>query len=314
MLSLAVLCLISNNSPTNVFNTVQASVNSDKVSFQVFELDSPLVDINWCGTTNEVILVQSTKGIIYRSRDRGDSWKKLHSIMNQTGQSVIDDETTEIGKVKKMMQNPVDESLIVFTGTHGVNWVTEDCGANLKALNSGKKIHELKFHPSQRSWALAAGWTSCEDFDDGEPCEIYKELYMTKDLGNSWQFLKSHVFDFSWGSTEVSVKLPNKNLPDSRIFITHDPNAKGNQRSSQRWKQKVHLYYSDDFFKSQKIALDAGNSIILTNHFMFVAKAISESTIKISVARAETGFLDFVLVRMPQEYHITTHYTVMDTA
>jgi len=94
MLSLAVLCLISNNSPTNVFNTVQASVNSDKVSFQVFELDSPLVDINWCGTTNEVILVQSTKGIIYRSRDRGDSWKKLHSIMNQTGQSVIDDETT----------------------------------------------------------------------------------------------------------------------------------------------------------------------------------------------------------------------------
>lgn len=47
---------------------------------------------------------------------------------------------------------------------------------------------------------------------------------------------------------------------------------------------------------------------------MFVAKAVSESTIKISVARAETGFLDFVLVRMPQEYHITTHYTVMDTA
>jgi hypothetical protein len=76
----------------------------------------------------------------------------------------------------------------------------------------------------------------------------------------------------------------------------------------------VHLYYSDDFFKSQKIALDAGNSIVLTNHFMFVAKAISESTIKISVARAETGFLDFVLVRMPLEYHITTHYTVMDTA
>ena len=76
--------------------------------------------------------------------------------------------------------------ILNFVGTHGVNWVTEDCGANLKALNSGKKIHELKFHPSQRSWALAAGWTSCEDFDDGEPCEIYKELYMTKDLGNSW--------------------------------------------------------------------------------------------------------------------------------
>jgi len=233
--------------------------------------------------------------------------------MSQTGQSVIEDGQTEIGRVKKMMQSPIDNSLVVFTGTHGVNWVTEDCGANLRALNSGKKIHELKYHPSQRSWALAAGWTSCEDFDDGETCEIYKELYITKDLGNSWQYLKNYIFDFSWGSTEVSVKN-GKDLPDSRIFITHDPNAKGHQRSAQRWKQKVHLYYSDDFFKSQKTALDAGNSIVLTNHFMFVAKAITENTIKISVARQETGFLDFVLVRMPVAYHITSHFTVMDTA
>jgi len=130
--------------------------------------------------------VQSEAGTVYRSRDRGDSWKKLHSIMHQTGLSVIDDGQQDIGKVKKMMQSPVDDSLVVFTGTNGVNWVTEDCGANLRALNSGKRIQELQYHPKQRSWALAAGWTSCQDFADDEPCEIYKELYITKDLGNSW--------------------------------------------------------------------------------------------------------------------------------
>lgn len=73
-----------------------------------------------------------------------------------------------------------------FKGTNGINWITEDCGANLRALNSGKKIHEFHFHPKQRAWALAAGWTSCADFADDEPCEIYKELYVTKDLGSSW--------------------------------------------------------------------------------------------------------------------------------
>jgi len=57
----------------------------------VFEIDSPLVDIMWCGSTNEVILVQSEAGTVYRSRDRGDSWKKLHSIMHQTGLAVLDD-------------------------------------------------------------------------------------------------------------------------------------------------------------------------------------------------------------------------------
>jgi hypothetical protein len=106
-----------------------------------------------------------------------------------------------------MIQSPVDDSLVVFTGTNGINWVTEDCGSNLRALNSGKKIHEFTYHPKQRTWALAAGWTTCEDFGDGEPCEIYKELYVTKDLGQSWQFIKSHVFDFSWGTTQFSSSL-----------------------------------------------------------------------------------------------------------
>lgn len=70
------------------------AVNSDKVSFNIFEIDSPLLDIMWCGNTNEVILVQSEAGTIYRSRDRGESWKKLHSIMHQTGLSVIDEGQT----------------------------------------------------------------------------------------------------------------------------------------------------------------------------------------------------------------------------
>lgn len=90
---MASFCLIADKSATNVVNYVNA-VNSDKVSFQMFEIDSPLQDIMWCGSTNEVLLVQSEAGTIYRSRDRGDSWKKLHSIMHQTGLSVMDDGQT----------------------------------------------------------------------------------------------------------------------------------------------------------------------------------------------------------------------------
>jgi len=98
---------------------------------------------------------------------------------------------------------------------------------------------------------LAAGWTSCADFEDDEPCEIYKELYLTKDLGNSWQYLKNYIFDFSWGTTQFSAKeAKHKKGHEARIFITHDPDLKGHQRTRERWKQSVHLYYSDDFFKT----------------------------------------------------------------
>ena len=69
-------------------------MKTDKVSFQIFEIDGPLQDIMWCGNTNEVILVQTDAGTIYRSRDRGVSWKKLHSYMHQTGMNVLDDGQT----------------------------------------------------------------------------------------------------------------------------------------------------------------------------------------------------------------------------
>jgi hypothetical protein len=52
----------------------------------------------------------------------------------------------------------------------------------------------------EKTWALAAAWTDCEEFGD-DPCKIYKELYATKDLGASWQFLKEYVYDFNWGVT-----------------------------------------------------------------------------------------------------------------
>ena len=75
----------------------------------------------------------------------------------------------------------------------------------------------------------------------------------------------------------------------------------------------MHLYYSDDFYKTEKIALDAGNSIIMTNHYMFVAKAVSASTVKIHVSRAEGAFLDFKTARIPTNYQFTDHFTVLDT-
>ena len=70
-------------------NQVQAAY-TDQVKFQTFEIDESLIDILWCGTNDDVILVQTAAGTIYRSRDRGESWSKLHSMMHQTGQSVLE--------------------------------------------------------------------------------------------------------------------------------------------------------------------------------------------------------------------------------
>lgn len=91
------------------------------------------------------------------------------------------------------------------SGSTGINWVTEDCGANIKALNAGKKIYEFMYHPSNRNWALAASWTTCAEFGD-EPCRIYKELYYTHNLGEDWNFMTNYVFDFEWGPSNYAAE------------------------------------------------------------------------------------------------------------
>jgi len=52
----------------------------------------------------------------------------------------------------------------------------------------------------------------------------------------------------------------------------------------------------------------------MTNLYIFVAKAISADSVKIHVSRVDDGFLKFRLARMPKDYHITDHFTVMDTS
>ena len=201
-------------------------------------------------------------------------------------------------------------------GTAGINWVSEDCGANIKALNSGKKIQEFMFHPTQRSWALAASWTSCAEFDD-EPCRIYKELYYTKDVGEEMNYITNYVFDFEWGQSPLA-KDTGIVIPDERIFITRDDTNTKHQLMNKKltWSTNVDLYYSDDFFKSTPIlALEHGNTIIKTPQYMFVSCAY-EDQVRVSVYTStfRSGFADLKKARLPRDAILTTTFTLMDTS
>jgi hypothetical protein len=66
------------------------AANTDQVDFNKYDIDSPVKDLMWCGTNNEFILVLSEKGSIYRSRDRGLTWRKLQSALSLSGQKVAD--------------------------------------------------------------------------------------------------------------------------------------------------------------------------------------------------------------------------------
>ena len=74
----------------NTGSSSSRSVMSAAVDFQTFELDSEVKSLLWCGNNDEIILLHSADGIVYRSRDRGQSWKRLKSIMMKQGTQVAD--------------------------------------------------------------------------------------------------------------------------------------------------------------------------------------------------------------------------------
>lgn len=76
----------------------------------------------------------------------------------------------------------------------------------------------------------------------------------------------------------------------------------------------MNLYYSDDFFATKKLALNNGNSIIKTDHYMFIAKATKKETVEIFVSTILHGFLNFERTRLPIEAVASKTFTVMDTS
>ena len=62
----------------------------DNIDFQYFEMDAEVEDMMWCGQENEAVLVKTKEGSVYRSRDRGATWKRLHGEMKKHGGQVAD--------------------------------------------------------------------------------------------------------------------------------------------------------------------------------------------------------------------------------
>lgn len=204
----------------------------------------------------------------------------------------------------------------MIKGTNGINWVSEDCGANIQALNAGKKVQEFLFHPTQRGWAMGASWTTCAEFVD-EPCRIYKELYYTKNIGQEWTYITNYVFDFEWGQSAVA-KAEGVAIPDDRIWVTRDDKNTGHQGTSRKinWSVQIDLYVSDDYFKSAPTeALKSGNTIIKTPQYMFVSCSFSDQLrVKIYSSTFRSGFTNLKQVHLPKDAVLSASFTLMDTS
>jgi hypothetical protein len=211
-----------------------------------------------------------------------------------------------------MLQSPVDKSVMIFLGTHGINWLGEDCGRKIKALNHGRTIKEFIFHPTERNWGLATAYTIAEDFGT-DPYIKFKELYVTQDLGETWKLLKPYVVQFGWGVVdEEHIKA---GIPKERILVSLEARGKGDQKHA-GWNYKIDLIYSDDFFKTHRVIAHKGNKFMLAKDYLFVAQVVDQETQEVQLlgGSSKDKIYQVTPIETGQKNFKEHSYTFLDTS
>ncbi len=67
-----------------------------KVDFKIFEIDSAVSDIIFCGSNHEIIFVLTEVNSVYRSSNKGFTWTKLNDILHAKGLKELEPDESEV--------------------------------------------------------------------------------------------------------------------------------------------------------------------------------------------------------------------------
>jgi hypothetical protein len=81
-------------------------------------------------------------------------------------------------------------------------------------------------------------------------------------------------------------------IPKERILVTYEPRGKGDQ-VHKGWSYKVDFIYSDDFFKTKKIAVHKGNKFMLTKDYLFVAQVLDQEVQEVTLLAANSSHKNY---------------------
>ncbi|KAK6621398.1 hypothetical protein RUM43_011704 [Polyplax serrata] len=158
--------------------------------------------VHWVGVGSDVIIClaksprMNVPSSLYISYDYGDTFE------NKTESFVINDSKRIYASLDKFYIHPTYMDHIVFTDViNGFIFTTTDSGKTLTRI-------KLPFNPSQISFQADEPLT----FLAHDKIKSSRELWSTKDFGQSWTLLQQAVKNFYWSGTStspVSVDAPH---------------------------------------------------------------------------------------------------------
>lgn len=273
-------------------------------------IDSPLERVHWCA--NGSMLVQTAHGDLLAENSATNTGKDTTG--NKTDQFQHLESVKHILVEAAQRENSKHGAIVQpFSVTKFVSWedhhdivlimtnttlvfVTTNCGRYYKAMNFKSPPSKIIPHPIKNQVIIALVPSERSDLT----------VMLSQDLGDSWREVYQDVHDVAW---VFSSKLHrnSKVNPDRLIILKH---IQGRQTPQNLYS----LYYSDDFFSTTHVLLEAGTTFAITQHFIYAARVedASKKEVGLYVASIDAHRYNLKKVKLPFELLREHAYTVLE--
>lgn len=71
-------------------------LTAGEVEHRRYDLDSVPKDMIWCGPSRETVLIITELDSLYKSEDKGFTWKKMNDILTNSGKEQLEENENEV--------------------------------------------------------------------------------------------------------------------------------------------------------------------------------------------------------------------------
>lgn len=249
-------------------------------------------EVLWLGKHSRVVLIITSKHVLYRSHDEGRNWKRVSLPRGDGGES------KQGPKAVRMILHPSNADRVLIKGIDQLHWVSHNAGASFKVLGGKLRLERAEFHYHHSHHILATQLSpACFRVPsrNHKPQPCMRELLLSKNFGKSWKRVATGVKRFGWA-----------NSGQDAAFAMVAADTSGNQFSIAR--SGYNLIVTKDLFKTTKVVMKKCLGFKILNTHVFAARLNHDK--KLRMYRSGDDGFTFIKMRFPG--HLAeSRYTVL---